>query len=72
MSIFILIGVYALSVIDAYVDASLSEFDISDDLSLRIQPAVINVLDTSPLTYHTKMDSGFDLDGVPFSVVLPD
>ena len=42
MSIFILIGVYALSVIDAYVDASLSEFDISDDLSLRIQPAVFN------------------------------
>jgi hypothetical protein len=41
MSAFILIGVYALSVIDAYVDASLSEFDISDDLSLRIQPAVI-------------------------------
>ena len=42
MSIFILIGVYALSVIDAYVDASLSEFDISDDLSLRIEPAVLN------------------------------
>ena len=42
MSIFIMIGVYALSVIDAYVDASLSEFDISDDLSLRIQPSVIN------------------------------
>ena len=35
-------GVYALSVIDAYVDASLSQFDISDDLSLRLQPAVIN------------------------------
>jgi hypothetical protein len=42
LSIFVLIGVYALSVIDAYVDASLSEFDISDDLSLRVQPAVIN------------------------------
>ncbi len=42
LSIFILIGVYALSVIDAYVDASLSEFDISKDLSLHIQPAVIN------------------------------
>ena len=42
MSIFILIGVYALSVIDAYVDASLSEFDISDDLSLRLTPAVMN------------------------------
>lgn len=42
LSMFILIGVYALSVIDAYVDASLSEFDISKDLSLRIQPAIIN------------------------------
>ena len=42
LSFFCLIGVYALSVIDAYVDAELSEFDISDDLSLRIEPAVIN------------------------------
>lgn len=41
MSFFILVGVYALSVIDAYVDASLSEFDISPDLSMRIEPAVI-------------------------------
>lgn len=42
MSFFCMIGVYALSVIDAYVDASLSEFDISDDLSLRIEPAYLN------------------------------
>lgn len=42
MSIFILIGVYALSVIDAYVDASLSEFDISDDITLRVEPAIMN------------------------------
>ena len=41
MSFFILVGVYALSVIDAYVDASLSDFDISKDLSLRISPAII-------------------------------
>lgn len=41
MSAFILIGVYALSIIDAYVDASLSEFDISDDLSIRVAPSVI-------------------------------
>lgn len=41
MSIFALVGVYALSVIDAYVDASLADFDISKDLSLRITPAVI-------------------------------
>ncbi|MGN1229910.1 MAG: DUF5683 domain-containing protein, partial [Prevotella sp.] len=36
MSMFCLIGVYALSVIDAYVDAELSEFDISNDLSLKV------------------------------------
>lgn len=42
LSFFCMLGVYALSVIDAYVDASLSQFDISDDLSLRLQPAVIN------------------------------
>ncbi len=41
LSFFCLIGVYALSVIDAYVDAELSEFDISKDLSLRIEPAVM-------------------------------
>lgn len=42
MSMFVMIGVYAFSVIDAYVDASLSEFDISDDLSIRVEPTVIN------------------------------
>lgn len=42
LSVFCLIGVYALSVIDAYVDASLSEFDISKDLSMKVEPAIIN------------------------------
>ena len=42
MSIFSLVAVYALSVIDAYVDASLSEFDISKDLSLKVSPTIIN------------------------------
>ena len=42
MSMFVMIGVYALSVIDAYVDASLSEFDISDDLSLKFEPTMLN------------------------------
>lgn len=41
MSIFVMIGVYALSVIDAYVDAELSAFDISKDLSLKVSPTVI-------------------------------
>lgn len=41
MSIIAMVVVYALSVIDAYVDAELSEFDISKDLSLRVQPTAI-------------------------------
>lgn len=42
LSFFVMVGVYALSVIDAYVDAELSVFDISDDLSLRVEPTIIN------------------------------
>ncbi len=42
LSVFCFAGVYLLSVIDAYVDAHLSEFDISDDLSMKLAPAVIN------------------------------
>ena len=41
LSAFCFVGVYLLSVIDAYVDAQLSVFDISNDLSLKVQPAVI-------------------------------
>lgn len=41
LSFFVMLGVYALSIIDAYVDASLSKFDISDDLSLQLEPAVV-------------------------------
>ena len=52
MSFFVLVGVYALSVIDAYVDAELSEFDISKDLSLRIEPTVLD-----PHTSKNPLDS---------------
>ena len=41
LSAFCFIGVYLLSVVDAYVDAQLSVFDISPDLSLRVAPALI-------------------------------
>jgi hypothetical protein len=42
LSIFVAIGVYVLSIIDAYVDAELSSFDISKDLSMKVRPSVIN------------------------------
>ena len=42
LSIFAFMGVYLISVIDAYVDAQLSTFDISKDLSLHVEPAVFH------------------------------
>ena len=36
LSIFAFIGVYLLSVVDAYVDAELSNFDITPDLSMKV------------------------------------
>jgi hypothetical protein len=42
LSIFATIAVYLLSVVDAYVDAELSNFDITPDLSMRIEPVVMD------------------------------
>lgn len=41
LSIFAFAGVYLLSVVDAYVDAELSSFDISQDLSMHVEPAMM-------------------------------
>lgn len=37
-----IVGMYMLCVLDAYVDASLMHFDISDDISMQVKPAVVN------------------------------
>lgn len=42
ISIFCFAGVYLLSIIDAYVDAELSHFDVSRDLSLQVNPGLID------------------------------
>ncbi len=42
LSIFAFIGVYVLSIIDAYVDAELSSFDISPNIGFNIEPAIFN------------------------------
>ncbi len=39
----VFIAVYGLNIIDAVVDAELSDFDISDDLSLEISPEIIPI-----------------------------
>lgn len=42
MSIFAFAGVYLISVLDAYIDAELSSFDISRDLGLKWEPTKMN------------------------------
>ncbi len=37
-----MVGVYALCIIDAYVDASLAHFDISPDLTMQVRPTVVD------------------------------
>lgn len=41
LCIICMVGVYALAMVDAYVDASLSHFDISPDLSVDIAPTLM-------------------------------
>ncbi len=54
LSIFCFIGVYLISVIDAYVDAELSNFDISEDLSVQVRPSVIDNGQNNSTLRHTQ------------------
>ncbi len=45
LSIIISVAVYALSIVDAFVDAQLSNFDVSPDLSMRVAPTLIETDD---------------------------
>jgi hypothetical protein len=41
LSYIVTVGVYAICMIDAYVDAQLFDFDISPDLTLRLDPVIL-------------------------------
>lgn len=41
LSVIVSVAYYALTLVDAYVDAQLSDFDISPDLSMKIRPALM-------------------------------
>ena len=56
LSIFAFAGVYLISVIDAYVDAQLSSFDISKDLSLKLEPTFFETGRTS--SHNSRMATG--------------
>ena len=38
LDIILLAGLYTLNIVDAYVDAHLTEFDVNEDLSMKIRP----------------------------------
>ena len=59
LSIFCFIGVYLISVIDAYVDAELSNFDISDDLSVQVRPTTIENKQTTLLNQAYGLQCSF-------------
>lgn len=54
LSIIVTVGVYALTIIDAYVDAQLFDFDITPDLSMRVEPVY------TPKTSHSSSTYGLN------------
>ncbi len=59
LSIIITVGVYALSIVDAYVDAQLFDFDISPDLSMRVEPVVAPKTSVSSSMYGVNCSLKF-------------
>lgn len=59
LSIIISVGVYLISILDAYVDAQLFDFDISQDLSMRVEPAVTPKTRYTPQAYGVNCSFKF-------------
>lgn len=55
LAIIVAVGVYALCMIDAYVDAELYDFDMSPDLSMTVAPVFM------PPTTYSKASIGIQL-----------
>ncbi|MDR6239840.1 DUF5683 domain-containing protein [Aureibacter tunicatorum] len=47
---------YALNIVEAYVDANLQQFDISDNLSMKVAPA-INSRSAMPIGHNSEMQT---------------
>jgi len=59
MSIIITIAVYALWMIDAYVDAQLFDFDISPDLSMHVSPVMFDRTAVNTRSVGMQLSFGF-------------
>lgn len=59
LAIIATVGVYALCMIDAYVDAELYDFDISPDLSLRVEPIISGPTQYMPASFGLQCSLTF-------------
>jgi hypothetical protein len=59
MSVFACVGVYLVSIVDAYVDAHLSSFDISEDINLSIHPDMMRSGDNGSNYYGFNCNISF-------------
>ncbi len=55
ISLLFFIGTYLLNIVDASVSAHLFDYDISDDLSLQIQPVYISIAKVPGLSLHFNL-----------------
>lgn len=56
----IMAGVYFLQIVDAHVDAHLMEFDISEDLGMRVEPGIGTVDGFATMSYGLKLKIHFN------------
>ena len=59
LSVIVMLGVYALNIIDANVDANFYDFDIGDNLALKVEPMVNYAINTGPNVSATPI-AGFN------------
>lgn len=55
LSIFGMTLLYVVSIIDAFVDAHLYDFSVTEDLSLRVEPVIKNYYNSQPVPPTTMM-----------------
>ncbi len=59
MSVIFIVGLYVLQIVDAHVDAHFNDFDVSDDLSMNIEPMIGNSY--SPAKNSNCVTYGFNV-----------
>jgi len=59
LSYIVTVGVYAIWIIDAYVDAQLFDFDVSPDLSMRVEPVLFDRTPNSNRSFGMQLSFAF-------------